>query len=176
MFLEVEISGNVFLPPSELDKQGLILHRSIIFHLLEDIARKKATQDHGYFVAVTTLNQVNNGRIREDEGNVRFPVTYNCITFKPFKGEILEGNVKQIMKHGVFMSCGPVDTVFIAAQKMEDYQYVAGDSPMFISQRRPKIEIGSIIRFMVLGTKWVETERAFQVLGSLSGDFLGPVR
>ncbi|XP_058086320.1 DNA-directed RNA polymerase V subunit 7-like isoform X2 [Magnolia sinica] len=175
MYLQVEMPANVVIPPAELHEKGLMLQRSIILHLLEDISSRKATKDHGYFLAVTTLKSIGEGKVRELAGDVLFPVVFSCITFKPFKGEILQGVVVQILKHGAFLKCGPIESIFLSAQTMRDYHFVPGDDPMFLNEKQSKIEKQGVVRFRVLGLKWMESDREFQLLATLAGDFLGPI-
>eukprot|EP00262_Sarcandra_glabra_P007931 TRINITY_DN21060_c0_g1_i1.p1 TRINITY_DN21060_c0_g1~~TRINITY_DN21060_c0_g1_i1.p1 ORF type:complete len:177 (+),score=21.41 TRINITY_DN21060_c0_g1_i1:177-707(+) len=175
MFLEIEMPWNVVVPPERLDEKGLMLQRAIILQLLEDISNRKATKDHGYFVAVTALKSIGDGKVRELTGDVLFPIVFKCVNFKPFKGEILQGVVDRILKHGVFLKCGPIENIFLSAQTMADYRFVPGDNPMFLNDKSSKIEKDGVVRFRVLGLKWLEFDRVFQLLASLAGDFLGPV-
>ncbi|XP_019055820.1 PREDICTED: DNA-directed RNA polymerase V subunit 7-like [Nelumbo nucifera] len=174
MYLKAQLPWNVIIPPEKLDG-GLMLQKSIMLCLLEEFANKKATKDHGYFVAVTTLDSIGEGKVRFESGNVLFPVMFSCVTFKPFRGEVLQGTVNRIMKQGLFLECGPIRNVFLSAHKLPDYRYVPGENPVFLSDKHSKIEMNSVVRFMVLGTRWIETDKEFQVVGSLEGDFLGPV-
>ncbi|KMT01896.1 hypothetical protein BVRB_9g209220 [Beta vulgaris subsp. vulgaris] len=175
MFLKVQLPWNVIIPAEHMDVKGLMLQKSIILRLMEDFAAKKATKDLGYLLAVTTLDNIGEGRVRQQTGDVLFPVTFSCLTFKIFRGEVLEGTVYKVLRHGVFLRSGPVETIFLSAQKMHGYQLVPGENPMFISEKQSKIEKNVVVRFSVIGTKWVETEREFQAVVGLEGDFLGPV-
>ncbi|PIA29218.1 hypothetical protein AQUCO_06100013v1 [Aquilegia coerulea] len=175
MYLKVELPWNVLIPPENLDAKGLMLQRAIIVRLMDDFAVRKATKDHGYFLALTSLNSIGEGKVRQDSGGVLFPVVFSCITFKPFKGEILKGVVSKVMKQGVFLTCGPVENIYIPALTMPDFQYVQGENPVFMNDSLSKIDSGVTLRFVVMGTKWIESKREFQVLGSLKLDFLGPV-
>ncbi|GAB2280493.1 DNA-directed RNA polymerase V subunit 7 [Dionaea muscipula] len=176
MFLKGRLTWNVIIPAENLDAQGLMLQKSIVIRLLEDFAAKKATKDLGYFLALTTLEKIGEGKVRPQSGDVLFPIDFCCLTFKIMTGEILEGVVHKILKHGVFLRCGPVETIFLSAQKMPGYLYVHGDkNPMFISEKQTKIEKDITVRFFVIGTKWFESEREFKAVVSLEGDYLGPV-
>lgn len=175
MFLKSQLTWNVIVPAEALDEEGLLLQRSILINLLEEFAIKKATKDLGYFLAVTSLEKIGEGKVKQESGDVLFPVAFSCLTFRICKGEILEGVVHKILKHGVFLRCGPVETIFLSAQKMPGYQHVPGENPVFISEKQSKIEKDVVVRFSVIGTKWVEAEREFQALVNLDGDFLGPV-
>uniref|UniRef100_A0A7N0V2Q0 DNA-directed RNA polymerase subunit n=2 Tax=Kalanchoe fedtschenkoi TaxID=63787 RepID=A0A7N0V2Q0_KALFE len=175
MFLKVQLHWNVIIPPDNLDAKGLMLQRSIIVRLLEEFANKKATKDLGYFTALTTLEKIGEGKVRQNSGDVLFPVDFTCITFKLFRGEIIQGEVDKILKHGVIVKCGPVESCYLSHQKMSGYQYVPGENPVFMSDKLAKIDKGVSLRVMVLGTKWMEAERKFMALVSIDGDFLGPV-
>ncbi|KAF6175049.1 hypothetical protein GIB67_039597 [Kingdonia uniflora] len=174
MFLKVQLPWNVVISPKNLDGKGLLLQRSIIVQLMEEFANRKATKDYGYHIAVTTLMKIGEAKVRE-QGDVMFPVKFNCVTFKPFAGEVLLGVVTKVLKHGVFMDCGPVENVFLATKTMPDYDYVHGENPVFMSKELSKVEKGAKVRFMVVATQWVESERIFKIIGSLAGDYLGPI-
>ncbi|KAJ4969290.1 hypothetical protein NE237_015991 [Protea cynaroides] len=175
MYLEVKMNWNVVISPENLDGKGLMLQRAIILRLLEDFSTKKATKDHGYFLALTTLDRIGEGKVRQESGDVLFPVGFSCITFKPFKGEVLQGVVVRVMKPGVFFRCGPIEQVFLSSMKMPDYRFVPGENPFFQNDKQSKIEKDVVVRFMVLGTKWAEADREFQMVVTLEGDFLGPI-
>ncbi|XP_038903799.1 DNA-directed RNA polymerase V subunit 7-like [Benincasa hispida] len=169
MFLKVQLPWNVIIPAENLDAKGLMLQRSIIIRLLDEFATKKATKDLGYFLAVTTLENIGEGKVRQT-GDVLFPVIFSGITFKLYRGEILEGVVHKVLKHGAFLRCGPVESIYLSYLKMPDYRYVPGENPVL-----SKIGKDVVVCFIVIGTKWLEAEREFQALVSLEGDYLGPV-
>ncbi|KAK4367584.1 hypothetical protein RND71_011376 [Anisodus tanguticus] len=175
MYLKSKLSWNVIIPAENLDVEGLMLQKAIVVRLLEDFASKKASKNLGYFMAVTTLERIGEGKVREHTGDVLFPVEFNCVTFKMFCGEILEGVVDKILKHGVFMRCGPTDKIYLSHQKMSDYKYVPGENPIFMNEKMSRIEKDTVVRFIVVGARYVEAEKEFQAVVSLEGDYLGPV-
>ncbi|KAK4266090.1 hypothetical protein QN277_027062 [Acacia crassicarpa] len=175
MFLKVQLPWNVILSPESLEASDLKLQESIIIRLLDDFAAKKATKDLGYYIAVTTLKRIGEGKVRQHTGDVLFPVVFSALTFKICKGEILEGVVHKVMKHGVFLRCGPVESLYLTNLKMPDYRYVPGENPYFLNDKMSKIGKDVVVRFVVIGTKWMEADREFQALVSLEGDYLGPV-
>ncbi|KAF7837529.1 DNA-directed RNA polymerase V subunit 7-like [Senna tora] len=175
MFLKVQLPWNVILAPESLEAEGLMLQRSIIIRLLDDFAVKKATKDLGYYLAVTTLERIGEGKVRQHTGDVLFPVVFSALTFKIYRGEVLEGVVHKVLKHGVFLRCGPLESLYLSNLKMPDYHYVPGENPYFMNDKNSKIGKDVVVRFVVIGTKWLEADREFQALVSLEGDYLGPV-
>ncbi|PRQ36332.1 putative DNA-directed RNA polymerase [Rosa chinensis] len=175
MFLKVELPWNVVIPPANLVAKGLMLKKSISLRLLKGFAANKATKDHGYFLAITTVESIGEGKVRRS-GDVVYPVVFSCITFKLFRGEIIEGVVHHVLRNGVLMNCGPVENIFLYKDLMPDYRYVPGENPIFLNEKTgSKIVKDVLVRCVVLGTKWLEEEREFRGLVSLEGDYLGPV-
>lgn len=72
---------------------------------------------HGFIVAITGIESVGKGIIRDGTGFVTFPVKYQCVVFRPFKGEILEAVVTMVNKVSFF---------FIAL-KLVMIQWVGGE-------------------------------------------------
>ncbi|KAI3869078.1 hypothetical protein MKX03_005020 [Papaver bracteatum] len=176
MYLNRELPWNVVVPAKQLHSEGLLLQEAIILQLLEDFSDHKATSEYGYFVAPTSLERIGDGKVRQDSGDVLFPVVFNCITFKPFREEILCGIVTKIVKRGALLSCGPIKKkVYLSATKMGDYHHFPGKNPVFQNDKDSKIEKYVLVRFKVLDTRWDETQREFHMLGSLEGDNLGPI-
>lgn len=175
VFLEVELPWNCLIPPDQLDTKGLLLHKAIILRLLEDVAARKSSKEHGCYIAVTSLNRIGEGKVRQLTGDVLFPVTFKCLVQKPCKGEVLVGTIDKILKHGIFLKSGSFDSIFLSEKKMGDYRFVAGENPIFMNEKQSKLEKDAAIRFKVLGFRWNEGDRTFQVLATLAGDFLGPV-
>jgi DNA-directed RNA polymerase-4/5 subunit 7 len=174
MFLKVQLPWNVIIPPENLDAEGLKLQSSIIIRLLGDFAARKASKDLGYYLAVTTLESIGEGRVRQQTGDVIFPVVFSALTFNLYRGEIAEGVVHRVLKLGVFLRCGPIENIYLAHSKMPGYCYEGGESPVF-RDNQSKIESNVVIRFIVIGTMWLEADREFQALASLEGDYLGPI-
>ncbi|KAK3140663.1 hypothetical protein QOZ80_5AG0404000 [Eleusine coracana subsp. coracana] len=174
VFLESEMTWNVLISPNQLSPKGLLLRKAIIVRLLEDVTNKTASKGHGYYVAVNQLKAIAEGKVRELTGDILFPVTFTCITQKPMKGEVMVGYVDRIMKHGVFLKSGPAESIFLAEKLMSDYKFIGGENPMFMKEHS-KIEKDTAVRFKVMGLRWMEADRQFQLLASLAGDFLGPL-
>ncbi|KAK4710999.1 hypothetical protein R3W88_005512 [Solanum pinnatisectum] len=174
MYVKSQLSWNVIIPAENLDVEGLMLQKAIVIRLMNDFASMKASKNLGYFMALTSLERIGEGKVRDHAGDVLFPVEFSCLTFKLFRGEILEGVVGKILKHGVFLGCGPTK-VYLSHQKMADYKYMPGENPIFMNEKMSRIEKHIVVRFIVVGARYVEAEKEFQAVVSLEGDYLGPI-
>lgn len=170
MYLKVELPWTIEVPPRSLDKEGVKFQTEIVRRLLKEFSAKRATKDLGYFLAVTTLDSIGEGKVRPDTGDVTFPISFSCITFKLFTGEIIDAVVYKVMKHGICLRCGPVENVFLSANKMPGYRYIPReDDPVFLNYEKPHARIRKdvTIRCVVIGTRWIEGEREFCVVVDL---------
>jgi DNA-directed RNA polymerase IV and V subunit 7 len=115
------------------------------------------------------------GKLGNRRGDVLFQVVFNVVTFKIFKGEVLEGVVHKMLKHGVFMRIGPIKNAYPSSSKMLGYMYILGENQISMNQKMPKIAKDVKVRVVVIGMKWVQAEREFEALVGLEGDYLGPI-
>jgi len=74
----------------------------------------------------------------------------------------------------VFLKSGPIESIFMAEKSMSDYKYIGGENPIFMNDHS-KLEKGTAVRFKVMGFRWMEADRQFQLLATIAGDFLGPL-
>ncbi|KAK2972939.1 hypothetical protein RJ640_021996 [Escallonia rubra] len=167
------------IPASNLDKNGMVAPSLIVTCLLKHMLHWKAMARYGYFLAVTKLKSIGDGDFEELSGFVLFPVAFNCRTFLPVDGEVMLGVVYKIRRPGAFLKCGPMNYIYLSAQKMPDYHYVDGEKPHFLDDNLSRIEDGVVIRFVVFCKRWgnqvQDIGREFMILASLEGDSLGPI-
>ncbi|GJR14699.1 DNA-directed RNA polymerase V subunit 7-like protein [Tanacetum coccineum] len=81
-----QLNWNVVIPTENLDIKGLMLQKVILVCLLDDFSEKKVTKALGYLLAVTTLDKIGEGKVREHSGDVLFPLSFTCLSFKVFRG------------------------------------------------------------------------------------------
>ncbi|KAK4777686.1 hypothetical protein SAY87_017873 [Trapa incisa] len=129
---------------------------------------------HGFVVAITGIQSIGKGMIRDGTGFVTFPVTYRCVVFRPFKGEVLEAVVTTVNKMGFFAEVGPVQ-IFVSSHLIpDDMEFQPGDAPCYAtSDRTLKILKDSEVRLRIIGTQ-VDATEIFCV-GTIKDDFLGVV-
>ncbi|OIW01425.1 hypothetical protein TanjilG_25721 [Lupinus angustifolius] len=129
---------------------------------------------HGFVVAVTGIENVGKGLIRDGTGFVTFPVKYQCVVFRPFKGEILEAVVSMVNKMGFFAEAGPVQ-IFVSNHLIpDDMEFQSGDIPNYTtSDGSVKIQKDSEVRLKIIGTRVDATE--IFCIGTIKDDFLGVI-
>lgn len=89
----------VVVEPLELG-DALHTRRALIRRLLKDVDAERCSEELGYYVTVTTLENVSDGRVRPNTGSVVFWVDFKCIVFRPLRNEVLDAEVTEVMHSG----------------------------------------------------------------------------
>lgn len=177
MFFEVEMRRMVVVEPREL---GDAVHtkRAMIRRLLTDVDAERCNEEHGYFVAVTTLDDVSEGKVRTSTGAVVFWVSFKCIVFKPIRNEVIDAEVTDVMHGGFWAACGPA-RIFIQRRQMDGFEFREGPSMEYNKWADTggiPVAPKSLVRLRVVGVRWDPKERTIMTIGSLNGNHLGPVQ
>ncbi|KAL3507713.1 hypothetical protein ACH5RR_033095 [Cinchona calisaya] len=176
MLRVVEGVSEVAVPVESLDKVGLVTKSQIATRLLYQLSSFRATEECGYFLAVTELRSIGRGSPDELTKSVYFPVNFCCRTFIPKKGEVMVGTVYSVQDRGVFLNCGPMRFIYLSQLKMPNYSFVDGVNPFFLSNDLSRIEKDCAIRFMVVAVRWKNMAREFHILATIEDASLGPIQ
>ncbi|PWA47261.1 DNA-directed RNA polymerase II subunit RPB7 [Artemisia annua] len=109
MFFHIVLERNMQLHPRHFGRE---LREKLVSKLMKDV-EGTCSGRHGFVVAITGIEDIGKGIIRDGTGFVTFPVKYLCVVFRPFKGEILEATVTMVNKMGFFAEAGPVQ-IFVS--------------------------------------------------------------
>lgn len=175
MLREVVLTHQVVISVKSVDKNKEVLASYIVERLLKQLSNAKACE-YGYLIAVTKLISIGRGDDKFCSEHILFPVDVCCRTFTPVDGEVMTGLVHNINHRGVFLKSGPMNMVYLSSQMMPNYYYVSGGNAAFVREDSSKIEIGVVVRYIVLAVRWIQDKwNEFRVLASIASDGLGPV-
>uniref|UniRef100_A0A2N9FXE3 DNA-directed RNA polymerase subunit n=1 Tax=Fagus sylvatica TaxID=28930 RepID=A0A2N9FXE3_FAGSY len=153
MFFHIVLERNMQLHPRHF---GRNLRDNIVSKLMKDV-EGTCSGRHGFVVAITGIENIGKGLIRDGTGFVSFPVKYQCVVFRPFKGEILEAVVTMVNK-----------------LIPDDMEFQSGDMPNYTtSDGSVKIQKDSEVRLKIIGTRVDATE--IFCIGTIKDDFLGVI-
>ncbi|CAH8386383.1 unnamed protein product [Eruca vesicaria subsp. sativa] len=168
MFFHMVLERNMQLHPRFF---GRSLHENLVSKLIKDVEGTISGR-HGFIVAVTGVESIGKGLIRDGTSFVTFPVKYQCVVFRPFQGEVLEAVVTSVMQHGFFAEAGPL-TIFVSNRRLpDDMEYQAGDIPSYTtSDGSVKIQKECEVRLKIFGIRIDATE--ISCVGCIDENFLG---
>lgn len=152
----------------------LVLHRRVRVHpkffgasLQEKLTKRLMLEVEGTFagrfgfiVAVLKVEgDIPMAELDENTGFAVFPLAYQAVVFRPFKGEVLDSVVTKVTEHGFFAECGPL-TVFVSHYSIpSDMKYDNKMEPMWKgSEEEDNITKDTAVRLRIIGLKIEATE------------------
>ncbi|KAL1060436.1 hypothetical protein V6Z11_1Z097600, partial [Gossypium hirsutum] len=162
VFFHIVLERNMQLHPRHF---GRNLRENIVSKLMKDVEG-----------TCSGIKNVGKGLIRDGAGFVTFPVKYQCIVFRPFKGEILEAVVTMVNKAcmGFFAEAGPVQIFVSNHLTPDDMEFQSGDLPNYTTSGGSVcFKKDSEVRLKIIGTQVDATEKF--CIGTIKDDFLGVI-
>jgi len=137
----------------------------------------KVSSRWGYTLAVHQITKIGDGKLHEDQGHAIYPVDYIALVFRPLKNEVLYAQVTNVNPEGLFLSAGPLSSIFISKSLMpSDLKFDAGsngvgcwfsdDEVAPVRYQRGSTLRMRIINFTIKGDKC-------NVIGTINEDYLG---
>lgn len=130
---------------------------------------------YGFIMTIVRIDDVGSGVLQTDvNGMAIYKVKYTAVIFRLFKGQVVEGIVKQVNKVGIFVEVGAA-TCFINHHSIPPHYTFSAGAPACYksSNEEPAITIEEKIRVKIIGTK-IDIGGIFAI-GTLMDDYLGIV-
>jgi DNA-directed RNA polymerase II subunit RPB7 len=129
---------------------------------------------YGYLLAVVEVERpLPPGRILPGTGHAIFRLRYKALVYRPFLGEVLDGVIASVTRHGVFVAVGPL-SVFVSARNVPSDMEFDDSEQCFASVvqgSEDRLEVGTMVRLRIVGMRRDATEIA--AVGTLRADYLG---
>lgn len=113
----VTVRDVVRIPPKEF---GSPIEDAAMVHLRKQ-HENVLDRDVGLMIAVIGIDDIGQGRLMPGDGATYHSVTYKVLVFKPIRGELVEGNVVELMDFGAFIRMGPLDGLCHVSQICDDF-------------------------------------------------------
>lgn len=128
---------------------------------------------YGFIVLVTRLANVSVGTVTTD-GTARatFHIRYDCIAFRPFKGQVVDAVVTQVNKFGFFAEAGPLQLFVSNALITEDMKFDSSGENCYISDDlQIRIQRDCEVRMRIVGMR-IDANDIF-CIATIKDDYLG---
>ena len=131
------------------------------------------TRDYGFIIAIVDVLNVGPGIIIPGNANTFHEVEFSVLTFKPVIGEVVEGEVVEIVDFGAFIRLGPLDGLVHVSQICDDYISYEQVGNRFIGKETGKIlEVNDSVRAKIIAVS-MGTGRSGKLGLTMRQKFLG---
>jgi len=168
LYYESEISVTIRVPTNRFGER--------IDHVVLDIAREKYESsvhpDIGMIVGILGIRSLLPGKIVPGDGSTYHEVILNSISFRPQKGEIVEGEVAETIKFGIFIRIGCTDTLCHVSQISNDkFSLAKGKNILVGRETNRTLRLGETVRSRIIQSSIDHVSMKIAV--TMRGDWLG---
>ena len=157
------------IPPFLFDQPKTTSSRIILSEEYEGII----TRDYGFIVAIVEILSVGPGIIIPGNANTFHQVEFTVLSFKPSLGEVVEGDIVELVDFGAFCRLGPLDGLVHVSQICDDYISYEQVGNRFIGKETGKIlEVNNEVRAKVIAVS-LGTGRSGKLGLTMRQKFLG---
>jgi DNA-directed RNA polymerase subunit E' len=143
MYQVVEMEDTVRIPPSDLSGN----QDEITSNLVQEGFEGRLNKRYGFILLTTNIERIGEGRVVHGDGAVFQRVKFDALCFKPEVGELVEGEVCEIVEFGAFVRFGPLDGLLHMSQIMNDYLNVdLGGERLTGKESGRELELGDKVR------------------------------
>ncbi|MHA1804928.1 MAG: DNA-directed RNA polymerase [Promethearchaeota archaeon] len=169
MFKLFTLVSRVEIPPFLFDQEKDISARIILAEDYEGII----TKEYGFIIAVVDVLDVGAGIVIPGNPNTFHEVEFRILTFKPMIGEIVEGEIVEIVDFGAFLRLGPLDGLIHVSQICDDFISYEQVGNRFIGKETGKVlEVNDIVRARIIAVS-LGTGRSGKLGLTMRQKFLG---
>jgi DNA-directed RNA polymerase, subunit E'' (EC 2.7.7.6) len=147
MYKKIILLDAVRVPPNKLYGDANAAVREELKNKLEG----RIEGDIGLIMAITDIIEIDEGHIVFGDGGVYFNAKFGALAYEPLLQEIVEGEVIDVVKFGVFVSIGPLDGLVHISQISEGYiSYDEKNSRLVGKETGKSLVIGDKIRARIV--------------------------
>ena len=169
MFKLITLSTKCEIPPFLFSQPKAVSARIILSEEYEGII----TRDYGFIIAIVDVIDVGPGIIIPGNANTFHQVEFTILSFKPNLGDVVEGDIVELVDFGAFCRLGPLDGLVHVSQICDDYISYEQVGNRFIGKETGKIlEVNNEVRTKVIAVS-LGTGRSGKLGLTMRQKFLG---
>uniref|UniRef100_A0A0G4G4X8 RNA polymerase Rpb7-like N-terminal domain-containing protein n=1 Tax=Chromera velia CCMP2878 TaxID=1169474 RepID=A0A0G4G4X8_9ALVE len=148
MFLLVDQFRNVSISPQFLGPQ----FRVYVENRLREEVEGTMSLEWGQIISVAKVLHTDKARCQDGSGKIIVPTQFTALTFRPYKGEVLDARVESVCEQGFFAYAGALrifvsETSYGAGWKLDE----PGASRCVHDEMGLEIKQGGSVRIRVIG-------------------------
>ena len=147
MYYIATIVDEVRIPPDRFHEKL----EDVAFDNLKSIYEGYVIKGLGVVVAVLDVKVSPEGRILPGDGASYHKVRFKALVYSPLEGEVVEGEVVEVVDFGAFVQIGPIEGLVHISQVADDYiSYDKRKGEFLCKQTRRKLSKGDVVRARIV--------------------------
>lgn len=129
------------------------LDEAILAQLKENF-EGRIVESLGRVMTVTKVNKVSEGNIIPGDGGIYYNTDFKAINYKPEIQEVVEGEVKDIAKFGIFIDMGPFEGLIHVSQAMDEYVSINKQGVLQGKDSNKLLKVGDKVRARIIAVSF----------------------
>lgn len=148
VYYMARISEVIRVPPNRFGEPI----EDVILELCRTKYESSISPEYGMILGVISLEELSPGRIVPGDGATFHEVEFIAVSFRPLDGEVVEGEVVETTKFGVFMRIGCTDALCHVSQLSDDFFSISTRSKGVLVGRESgrSLRLGDVVRAKII--------------------------
>ncbi|MEM4602902.1 MAG: DNA-directed RNA polymerase [Candidatus Nezhaarchaeales archaeon] len=147
MYYLATITDEVRIPPSRFNEKL----EDVAFDSLRSIYEGVVIKGLGLIVAILGVKVSPIGKVVPGDGATYHKARFDALVYSPLEGEVVEGEVVEIVDFGAFVRIGPIDGLVHISQVIDDYvSFDKKKGELLCKQTRRKLSRGDSVRARIV--------------------------
>ena len=150
MYFKVILYQNIFIPARFFGKE---LNSQILSNIISITEGKKTSPFGTVIIIISFFSTMSLGKILPGSSSALFRVSYEAVTFRAMKGEILDVIVTHLTKFGFFAEAGLLE-VFVSKELIpNEISYIKIDNDLNNKISQTYLEKGKRVKIRIIGLR-----------------------
>lgn len=150
MYYCSNISSVVRIDPKNFGEK---LKESVLKQL-KDSYEGNIEETLGRVMNILSVDGISEGSIIPGDGGIYYKTDFTAINYKPEIQEIVEGEVKDIAKFGIFVEMGPFEGLIHISQAMDEYVSINKQGVLQGKDSKRVLKVGDKIRARIIAVSF----------------------
>lgn len=147
MYYLATISDEVRIPPNRFNEKL----EDVAFDSLRSMYEGVVIKGLGLIVAILGVKVSPVGKIVPGDGATYHKAKFEALVYAPIEGEVVEGEVVEVVDFGAFVRIGPIDGLVHISQVADDYiSFDKKKGELLCKQARRKLSRGDSVRARIV--------------------------
>lgn len=147
MYYISTITDTLRVPPNRFDENL----KEILLELARESLEERITPELGFIVSVLEAKEVGEGKLIPQDGGAFYPCQFKVLSYKPEKGEIIEGRVVEITDFGAFIQVSTIEALCHMSQIGDDFfRYQQSNKAMIGKESGKRLDVDDIVRGRII--------------------------